>query len=84
MNEGLASLPMNILGLFKHPIFSSNYCNLFYIIYLLAFNSETDKLNALRIEFNYLGVDELMLNFVPYLFRIEDLSADTCYYTDEG
>ncbi|KAL4457088.1 hypothetical protein ABPG74_014726 [Tetrahymena malaccensis] len=71
--DTLAQLPLNVLGIMKHAIFTSNYQN----------TPLTDFINIQRLQFNSMPVDEMLVHFVPYLFCIDDMKDENVSYIDD-
>jgi len=38
----------------------------------------------MRIYFNMLGPDELLINFVSFMFRVDDFTGDVCCFNEDG
>ena len=72
--DSIATLPMIILGLLKHPLFLETNINA---------TNEIDIINTLRIKLAMLNLEETMLHFVPYLFAAHKMAEENTSYFDD-
>ena len=71
----LMSFPLNILGLLKHRFLTN----------IPQATVDVDTYNCQRTNLMHLTVDETMVNFVPYLFDVEDMNEqDVSRYEEDG
>lgn len=64
---------MYILGLLKHRIFS-NILSIYKFNIFIDGNTETDIINLERINMMSMPIDEMLCNYVPYLFNLEEIN----------
>ena len=75
LSSNLIQFPLNVLGMLKHRFLSS----------VPADTLEQDLINSQRCNLMHLTVDETIVNFVPYLFDIEQMDEeDVSRYEEDG